>query len=108
MDLFEDLENQPENLQYLCYQMAIMAENEHLFFNDLEYFLKEFREIGYTFSYGMDGEPYNLRKIEVKKTFNEFLQMGEYMNNQLKEMQSIGFKIELNNMLYENGIAEIK
>lgn len=108
MDLFEDLENQPENVQWLCYQMAVTGEHQHLFFNDLEYFIKEFKEIGYTFSYGMDGEPYNLRKIEVKKTFNEFLQMGEYMNNQLKEMQSIGFKIELNNMLSKNGIAEIK
>ena len=108
MDLFEDLENQPENLQWLCYQMETMAENNHLFFNDLEYFISEFKEIGYTFSYGMDGEPYDLRKIEVKKTFNEFLQMGKHINDQLKEMQVLTFRINLNNMLSENGIAEIK
>ena len=108
MDLFEDLENQPEDLQWLCYQMATIGEHQHLFFNDLEYFIKEFREIGYTFSYGMDGEPYDLRKIEVKKTFNEFLQMGEYMNNQLKEIELLAFRLNLNNMLSENGIVEIK
>jgi hypothetical protein len=66
-DLFEHYERLPDNVQELYFswgdRLADGAEYE-----DLKQMLSEFEELGYTFDYGLDAEPYDLRVIDnVKK-----------------------------------------
>ena len=66
-DLFEHYERLPDNVQELYFswgdRLADGAEYE-----DLKQMLSEFEELGYTFDYGLDAEPYDLRAIDnVKK-----------------------------------------
>jgi hypothetical protein len=64
VDLFEDYENIPANLQ------AILDKYEDAFqdgeYRGLEKALKEANAIGYTFEYYLDGQAYDLRKIGEK------------------------------------------
>jgi hypothetical protein len=64
IDLFEDYENIPDNVQ------AILEKNEDAFetgdYKGLEKALKEMNKIGYTFDYYLDGQAYNLRPIGSK------------------------------------------
>jgi hypothetical protein len=64
IDLFEDYENIPENVQ------AILEKHEDSFetgnYKGLEKALKEMNKIGYTFDYYLDGQAYNLRPIGSK------------------------------------------
>jgi hypothetical protein len=64
IDLFEDYENIPENVQ------AILEKHEDAFetgnYKGLEKALKEMNKIGYTFDYYLDGQAYNLRPIGSK------------------------------------------
>ena len=77
VDLFEDYEDQPE-------EVSVILSNYELEDNDydiLEQLLAELEEIGYTFEYGLDGEPYDLRKIG-KKGKSEFYAKGGGIKNQ--------------------------
>jgi hypothetical protein len=62
-DLFEHYERLPDNVQELYFswgdRLADGAEYE-----DLKQMLSEFEELGYTFDYGLDAEPYDLRAID--------------------------------------------
>ena len=58
MDLFENYEQQPENLKEICDRYAKM-DNCYII---CEQFLKEVEAIGYTFEYGLDSQPFNLCK----------------------------------------------
>jgi hypothetical protein len=62
-DLFEHYERLPDNVQELYFswgdRLADGAEYE-----DLKQMLLEFEELGYTFDYGLDAEPYDLRAID--------------------------------------------
>ena len=64
IDLFEDYENIPDNVQ------AILEKHEDSFetgnYKGLEKALKELNKIGYTFDYYLDGQAYNLRPIGSK------------------------------------------
>lgn len=64
IDLFEDYENIPDNVQ------AILEKYEDSFetgnYTGLEKALKEMNKIGYTFDYYLDGQAYNLRPIGSK------------------------------------------
>lgn len=74
-DLFEYPELIPENIQ------AIMdsADEDKCSYKECERMLGEMNELGYTFEYGLDGEPHNLSKmdeedllhIEAKKLLDE-------------------------------------
>lgn len=58
MDLFENYEQQPENLKTILKKY----ENGEFDYIECENLLKEVESIGYTFEYGLDAEPYDLHK----------------------------------------------
>jgi hypothetical protein len=74
VDLFEDYEDQPKEVK------AILA-NYEMEDNDYETLQKlkaELESIGYTMDFGLDAEPYDLRKIGEKGK-SEFYAKGGYM-----------------------------
>ena len=74
VDLFEDYEDQPEEVSAILSKYEL-EDNDY---DVLEQLLSELKEIGYTFEYGLDGEPYDLRKIGQKGK-SEFYAKGGYM-----------------------------
>jgi hypothetical protein len=62
VDLFEDYEDQPQEVTAILSKYEL-EDNDY---DVLEELLAELKEIGYTFEYGLDGEPYDLRKIGQK------------------------------------------
>ena len=65
-DLFEDYENQPEELKEIVNFYEIKWEKADYDYKDSFNFQKEVETIGYTFNYGLDNEPFALRKKDVK------------------------------------------
>ena len=61
IDLFEDYQNIPENLQRILNKHAQAFEDED--YKLLHKALKEVESIGYTFEYYLDGCAYDLRPI---------------------------------------------
>ncbi len=59
-DLFENIESLPKEVQKVLNKYGKKSNLKH---NDLEKFLDELKPLGYTFEYGLDLSPYNLRKI---------------------------------------------
>jgi hypothetical protein len=65
-DLFEDYQNQPKELAKIVdFYMDKFKDGDYDYV-DSRNFLKEVNAIGYTFDYGLDNEPYNLRPISSK------------------------------------------
>jgi hypothetical protein len=60
-DLFETPELIPANLKEVLEKHEDKAINGFSY-EDLKEIQAEIKEIGYTFDYGLDAEPYNLRK----------------------------------------------
>lgn len=77
IDLFEDYENMPENLSVIVEKYAEIDEMGEMDYAQTKNFLNEVQAIGYTFDYGLDNQPYDLRKmakggeIETKREFVE-------------------------------------
>lgn len=63
IDLFEDYENMPKNLSVIVEKYAQMDEVGEMNYAQTKNFLNEVEAIGYTFDYGLDNQPYDLRKI---------------------------------------------
>lgn len=64
MDLFENYEEQPQELKEICDKYdEIFNEGSIDVYEICLNFLEEVEVIGYTFEYGLDGCPYALRKI---------------------------------------------
>ncbi len=61
VDLFEDYENWPPELTAVFDKYSEEAAGG-FDYDTLAALLKEVQEIGYTFDYYLDAEPYNLRK----------------------------------------------
>ena len=68
IDLFEDYENIPANIQEILdkYSDAFGGDGSDMDYKDTANMLKEFEAEGYTFDYGLDNEPFGLRPIGVK------------------------------------------
>jgi hypothetical protein len=62
MDLFEHYDKMPEDLKKVCDKWDEYNSTTGLDYNTCSQFLNEIEAIGYTFDYGLDAEPYNLRK----------------------------------------------
>lgn len=62
-DLFETPELIPDDVQTILESFNENAPNTYL---ELARLSQELEEIGYTFDYYLDAEPYGLRPIEVK------------------------------------------
>ena len=67
MDLFEDYELIPEELKAVCDKWQQKAMDEGLDYNDCAIFQEECEAIGYTFDYGLDADPFDLRAIDTKE-----------------------------------------
>jgi hypothetical protein len=58
LDLFDIYEMQPDNLK----KIVEAYEMEDNGYDEVKMFLGEVEAIGYTFDYGLDAVPFNLRK----------------------------------------------
>jgi hypothetical protein len=76
VDLFEDYEDQPEEVSAILSKYE-QEDNNYDTLNDL---LAELNQIGYTFEFGLDAEPYDLRKIGQKGK-SEFYAKGGQTNS---------------------------
>lgn len=84
MDLFEDYELIPEELKAVCDKWQQKAMHEGLDYNDCAIFQEECEAIGYTFDYGLDADPFDLRAIDPKEQKLE----NQTINNQ-KNMELV-------------------
>ena len=73
-DLFETPELIPENVQLVLYSFDEDADS----YKELARILKLVEDLGYTFDYYLDAEPYGLRPINIKL---EELEGWENINN---------------------------
>jgi hypothetical protein len=73
MDLFEDYELLPEELKVVCDKWQEKAAYWGLDYNDCEIFQKECEAIGYTFDYGLDAEPFDLRPINLGQQLQDHI-----------------------------------
>ncbi|MDV3928783.1 hypothetical protein CMT52_20775 [Elizabethkingia anophelis] len=84
MDLFENYELIPEELKAVCDKWQQKAMYEGLDYNDCAIFQEECEAIGYTFDYGLDADPFDLRAIDPKEQKLE----NQTINNQ-KNMELV-------------------
>lgn len=73
MDLFEDYSLLPEELKTVCDKWQEKAAYRGLDYNDCEIFQKECEAIGYTFDYGLDAEPFDLRPINLGQQLQDHI-----------------------------------
>ena len=64
IDLFEQYEKQPKELAEIVERYEQRYADGEMNYQDTNRFLKEVNEIGYTFDYGLDNEPFGLKKLE--------------------------------------------
>lgn len=97
-DLIDGFENTPEELKEVMekWQQKI---DDGLDYNDCANFQKECEDLGYTFDYGLDSVPFDLRKIDLKEhninnqnskimtTQNKDFDQVKYLKDQLKYLQ---------------------
>jgi hypothetical protein len=63
MDLFEHYEKLPKKVSEVYWKYSEIAASDGFSYDVLREYLKEMEALEYTFEYGLDAEPYNLRKI---------------------------------------------
>ena len=73
MDLFEDYSLLPEELKAVCDKWQQKSAYWGLDYNDCEIFQKECEAIGYTFDYGLDAEPFDLRPINLGQQLQDHI-----------------------------------
>lgn len=60
IDLFQHIERLPKNIQYTIERYS---DSDSFSYDDCRAMLVDMESQGYTFEYGLDAEPYNLRKL---------------------------------------------
>jgi hypothetical protein len=73
VDLFEDYEDQPKEVSELLSTLDVEDYN----YDSLNDLLSKMKKIGYTFDFGLDAEPYDLRKIGQKGKSEFYAEGGE-------------------------------
>ena len=63
MDLFENYDQQPKILSDILNQYDL----ENMTYKNCKEMLQKVNEIGYTFEYGLDAQPFNLHNIKTKE-----------------------------------------
>jgi hypothetical protein len=91
VDLFEDYDNIPSNVQMVLQKYPDAFEDGD--YKELEKANKELGKIGYTFEYGLDGQVYDLRKIGEKGK-SEYMAKGGEVPNEIKENQTYKLLLE--------------
>ena len=87
VDLFEDYENIPANVQAILNDYEL-EDNDYNTLNDLQ---NELAEVGYTFEFGLDAEPFALRPIGVK--VNELQGYEDYEKDNFESGGEANFDI---------------
>jgi len=62
-DLFEKWDTLPDSVLAVIDRMNEQQNKGKLDYEDCEHYRKELNKIGYTYDFGLDADPYNLRKI---------------------------------------------
>lgn len=84
IDLFEDYESQPKNLSEIVEKYEERYLDGDMDYEDTKKFLKEVNAIGYTFDYGLDNEPYDLRKMSKGGKVSDFDKLANKVAKQYK------------------------
>ena len=63
IDLFETTDQLPEEVQTIISKYNELYDSGEMEYEDTENYQKELNNLGYTFDFGLDNVPYNLRKI---------------------------------------------
>lgn len=63
IDLFEHIETLPQPVQDVLNKWEQYEIVNGLSYKELDQFLKELKPLGYSFEYGLDAIPYELKKI---------------------------------------------
>jgi hypothetical protein len=87
VDLFEDYENIPANVQAILNDYEL-EESDYNTLNDLQ---NELAEVGYTFEFGLDAQPFALRPIGVE--VNELQGYEDYEKGNFKSGGEANFDI---------------
>jgi len=87
VDLFEDYENIPANVQAILNDYEL-EDSDYNTLNDLQ---NELAEVGYTFEFGLDAEPFALRPIGVE--VNELQGYEDYEKGNFKSGGDANFDI---------------
>ena len=87
VDLFEDYENIPANVQAILNDYEL-EDNDYNTLNDLQ---NELAEVGYTFEFGLDAEPFALRPIGVE--VNELQGYEDYEKDNFESGGEANFDI---------------
>lgn len=77
VDLFQYFELMPENVSAI-FDMYYEMSGGDWDYDNLSKLQEELKELGYTFDYGLDAEPYGLRPIEL--SLNQLKDFEEYKN----------------------------
>jgi hypothetical protein len=90
VDLFEHYDLHPPKLK------AMIEEFQHEYidgadYNDLDKVKKEFEKIGFTFDYGLDAEPFNLRRIGTRGSEEYYKSGGKIPKGYRKELETEDF-----------------
>jgi hypothetical protein len=100
VDLFEDYEDQPQEVQRILAKYEMEDNN----YETLQNLKAELEAIGYTMDYGLDAEPYDLRKIgQVGKS--EFMAKGGITEHGLRVGDTIVSEIDANTIVVDNAIS---
>ena len=86
VDLFEEMDNLPEEVQAVLRKYSTEDET----YTNAESMLSELESLGYTFEYGLDAVPYNLRKIDISEDNSpEDVEIADFLNQQKYEAQMV-------------------
>lgn len=86
VDLFEEMDNLPEEVQAVLRKYSTEDET----YTNAESMLSELESLGYTFEYGLDAVPYNLRKIDISEDNSpEDVEIADFLKQQKDEAQMV-------------------
>lgn len=109
MDLFEDYELLPEELKTVCNKWQQKAMYEGLDYNDCAIFQEECEAIGYTFDYGLDADPFDLRAIDTEEQKLENQTINNPKNMELvNDLSWYDKNITPMTRAYKNFVKEMK
>jgi hypothetical protein len=87
VDLFEDYENTPHNVQVILVKYTDVFEDGS--YNGLAKAKKELEQIGYTFEYGLGGGAYDLRRIGQKGKNEDDYADGGFVDKTDEELKDL-------------------
>lgn len=68
MELFEQIDTLPKQVKSIVEKYEVLYMEGSMNYEKTGEYLKELEEVGYTFDYGLDNEPYDLRPLTESST----------------------------------------